>query len=48
MKARMDFFYDYGYFPAAEYDTIVASLPGVDTEYAHELMRRFVAYCGVN
>mgnify|MGYP002714248577 CR=1 FL=1 len=48
MKARMDFFYDYGYFPAAEYDTIVASLPSVDTTYANELLRRFIAYCGVN
>lgn len=48
MKARMDFFFDYGYFPAAEYDAIVASLPGVDTTYANELLRRFTAYCGVN
>lgn len=48
MKARMDFFFDYGYFPAEEYDTIVASLPGVDTTYSNELLRRFTAYCGVN
>lgn len=48
MKARMDFFYDYGYFPAAEYDAIVASLPSVDTTHANELLRRFTAYCGVD
>lgn len=48
MKARMDFFYDYGYFPAEEYDTIVAALPGVDTTYANELLRRFTAYCGLS
>ncbi len=45
MKVRMDFFYDYGYFPLTEYDTIVAMLPGVDVRWANELLRRFVAFC---
>ena len=45
MKTRMDFFYDYGYFPLTEYDTIVASLPSVDVRWANELLRRFVSYC---
>ncbi|AWB84032.1 glutamine amidotransferase-related protein [Corynebacterium liangguodongii] len=45
MKARMDFYYDYGYFPLSEYDTIVAALPAVDVSWANELLRRFVAVC---
>ncbi|MEX3503983.1 glutamine amidotransferase-related protein [Corynebacterium sp. LK2510] len=45
MKARMDFYYDYGYFPLTEYDTIVAALPSVDVKWANEILRRFVALC---
>lgn len=45
MKTRMDFFYDYGYFPLTEYDTIVAALPSVDVRWANELLKRFVDFC---
>lgn len=45
MKARMDFYYDYGYFSPADYDTIVAGLPQVDTTHSHQLLRNFVAHC---
>ncbi|WP_291313600.1 glutamine amidotransferase [Corynebacterium sp. UBA2622] len=45
MRVRMDFYYDYGYFPLAEYDTIVAMLPSVDVRWSNELLRRFVAFC---
>ncbi|WP_342319764.1 glutamine amidotransferase [Corynebacterium mayonis] len=45
MKTRMDFFYDYGYFPLTEYDTIVAALPSVDVRWSNKLLRRFVEYC---
>ena len=45
MKTRMDFFYDYGYFPLTEYDTIVAALPAVDVTWSNELLRRFVRHC---
>lgn len=45
MRTRMDFFYDYGYFPLTEYDTIVAALPSVDVRWSNELLNRFVAYC---
>ncbi|WP_165165180.1 glutamine amidotransferase-related protein [Corynebacterium qintianiae] len=48
MKTRMDFFYDYGYFPLTEYDTIIASLPSVEVRWANELLRRFVRFCSLN
>lgn len=45
MRTRMDFFYDYGYFPLTEYDTIVAALPSVDVAWSNEILRRFVEFC---
>lgn len=45
MKTRMDFFYDYGYFPLTDYDTIIAALPSVDVTWSNELLRRYVQYC---
>lgn len=45
MKTRMDFFYDYGYFPLTDYDTIIASLPSVDVTWSNELLRRYVQHC---
>ncbi|STC70477.1 glutamine amidotransferase [Corynebacterium pilosum] len=45
MKTRMDFYYDYGYFSPADYDTIVAGLPAVDTTWANLILRRFVETC---
>lgn len=45
MKTRMDFYYDYGYFPLTEYDTIVAALPSVDVTWSNELLKRFVDHC---
>ena len=45
MKTRMDFYYDYGYFPQADYDDIVAGLPSVDTVSANEIVKRFADFC---
>ncbi|MDK8796696.1 glutamine amidotransferase [Corynebacterium sp. MSK044] len=45
MKTRMDFYYDYGYFPQDEYDNIVAALPSVDTTAANALVKRFAEFC---
>lgn len=45
MKARMDFYMDYGYFDKKEYATIVAGLPSVDTTYSNKLLANFVEYC---
>lgn len=45
MHHRMDFYYDYGYFPIAEYDAIVAQLPSIDTTYSNKVLQNFVAYC---
>lgn len=45
MKARMDFYFDYGYFSPADYDQIVALLPAIDTQAANSLLARFVEYC---
>lgn len=44
MATRMGFYIDYGYFSPTDYETIVASLPSVDTTYAHQVLRNFVAY----
>ncbi|MCQ4622166.1 glutamine amidotransferase [Corynebacterium sp. CCUG 70398] len=45
MKTRMDFYYDYGYFPQEAYDDIIAGLPSVDTETANEIVKRFAQFC---
>lgn len=45
MKDRMDFYYDYGYFSPADYDSIVAGLPSVDTTWSHAVLRNFIRYC---
>jgi len=45
MRTRMDFYYDYGYFPAEEYARIVADLPNHDVAYANGLVRAFAQYC---
>lgn len=45
MKTRMDFYYDYGYFPQEDYDEIVAGLPSVDTTTANAIVKRFAEYC---
>ncbi|APT84785.1 glutamine amidotransferase [Corynebacterium aquilae] len=45
MKARMDFYYDYGYFSPADYDDIVSVLPGVDTQHSNAILHNFVTYC---
>lgn len=45
MRTRMDFFYDYGYFPADDYARIVAELPAHDVSSANALIRNFARYC---
>ena len=45
MRARMDFFHDYGYFPADEYARIVADLPNHDVSRANALLRTFARLC---
>lgn len=46
MRTRMDFYHDYGYFPAEDYARIVADLPNHDVAAANGLLRSFAAYCG--
>ncbi|PRQ12096.1 glutamine amidotransferase [Corynebacterium sp. 13CS0277] len=45
MKTRMDFYRDYGYFNAKDYDDIVATLPEVDTRAANQILANFVRFC---
>lgn len=45
MRTRMDFFHDYGYFPADEYARIVADLPNHDVSRANSLLRNFARLC---
>lgn len=45
MQTRMDFFYDYGYFPAAEYARIVSDLPNHDVSWANLILRNFAKLC---
>lgn len=45
MEARMRFYFDYGYFKPDEFDRIVASLQLINTHYARQILRNFVAYC---
>lgn len=45
MRTRMDFYYDYGYFPAEEYARIVADLPNHDVNRANALLRNFARLC---
>lgn len=45
MRTRMDFFHDYGYFPAEEYARIVADLPNHDVSRANLLLRNFARLC---
>ena len=45
MRTRMDFFHDYGYFPADEYARIVADLPNHDVSRANGLLRTFARLC---
>lgn len=45
MRTRMDFFHDYGYFPADEYARIVADLPNHDVSRANALLRDFARLC---
>jgi len=45
MRTRMDFFHDYGYFPAEEYARIVADLPNHDVSRANGLLRTFTRLC---
>lgn len=43
MRTRMDFYRDHGYYSDADRDDIVASLTGVDTRHARQLLRHFIA-----
>ncbi|WP_297185639.1 glutamine amidotransferase [uncultured Corynebacterium sp.] len=45
MRIRMNFYMDYGYFHKEDYDSIVATLPSVDTTYSNGLLASFVRYC---
>ena len=45
MRTRMDFFHNYGYFPAEEYARIVADLPNHDVSRANGLLRTFARLC---
>lgn len=45
MRTRMDFYHDYGYFPAEEYARIVADLPNHDVSRANRLLRDFTRLC---
>ena len=45
MRTRMDFFHDYGYFPAEEYARIVADLPNHGVSRANGLLRTFARLC---
>ncbi|GAB3704317.1 glutamine amidotransferase [Corynebacterium nasicanis] len=45
MRSRMDFYYDYGYFSPADYETILAALPAVDTTWSNKLLENFVDHC---
>lgn len=45
MRTRMDFFHDYGYFPAEEYARIVSDLPNHDVSRANGLLRTFARLC---
>ncbi|MCQ9342840.1 glutamine amidotransferase [Corynebacterium sp. 153RC1] len=45
LQTRMDFYYDYGYFSPADYDTIVATTHKYTYDGAHQVLRNFVAYC---
>lgn len=45
MRTRMDFFHDYGYFPAEEYARIVTDLPNHDVSRANGLLRTFARLC---
>ena len=45
MRTRMNFFHDYGYFPAEEYARIVADLPNHDVSRANGLLRTFARLC---
>lgn len=45
MQTRMDFYHDYGYFPAEEYARIVADLPNHDVAAANGLVQSFARYC---
>lgn len=45
MRTRMDFFHDYGYFPAEEYARIVADLLNHDVSRANGLLRTFARLC---
>ncbi|MDO4908505.1 MAG: glutamine amidotransferase [Corynebacterium sp.] len=45
MKNRMDFYFDYGYFAPEEYENIVKKLPSIDTRWAAQLLRNFIALC---
>lgn len=45
MKTRMDFYKDYGYFSPEDYDTIVSSLPSIDTTYSNRVLRNFIEVC---
>lgn len=45
MKNRMDFYFNYGYFSPDDYDSIIASLPSVDSVYANRILRNFIEVC---
>lgn len=45
MRSRMDFYYDYGYFSPADYETILAALPSIDTTWSNKLLENFVDHC---
>jgi len=45
MHARMDFYYDYGYFSPEDYETILASLPSIDTTWSNKLLENFIDHC---
>ncbi|ADK28876.1 glutamine amidotransferase [Corynebacterium pseudotuberculosis] len=45
MKARMDFYFDYGYFTPEDYDSIVAVLPHIDTRHSNKVLQNFIEVC---
>lgn len=45
MQTRMDYYFDYGYFAPAEYDSIIKEINRHDFSLAHQVLRNFVDIC---
>lgn len=45
LRRRMEFYLDYGYFSPAEFDSIVATIQGIDVSPARQVLANFVMYC---